>query len=104
MAYSVMRRTREIGMRMALGASPSDVFRMVLGRGAGLVAVAIGLGVAGALATNRLLARQLFEITATDPATLAAGAATLSAFALLACYIPARRAMRMEPLHALREE
>jgi putative ABC transport system permease protein len=104
MAYSVTRRTREIGVRMALGARPSDVLRMVLGQGGRLVAVAIVIGLAGALATSRLLASQLFEMSATDPATLAAGAATLSAFALLACYVPARRAMRVEPLVALREE
>lgn len=104
MAYSVTRRTREIGVRIALGARPGDVLRMVLGQGAGLVVVAIALGLAGALMTNRLLARQLFEISASDPATLAAGAATLSAFGLFACYVPARRAMTIEPLAALREE
>jgi putative ABC transport system permease protein len=104
MAYSVTRRTREIGVRMALGARPADVLRMVLGQGAALVAVAIGLGLAGAAATNRLLAQQLFEISAHDPTALAAGAGTLCALALVACYIPARRAMRIEPLVALREE
>jgi putative ABC transport system permease protein len=104
MAYSVTRRTREIGVRMALGARPADVLRMVLGQGSGLVACAIGLGLAGALATNRLLASQLFEVTAADPLMLAAGTTTLCAFALIACYVPARRAMRIEPLHALREE
>ena len=104
MAYSVTRRTREIGVRMALGARPADVLRMVLGQGAGLVALAIALGLAGALATNRALASQLFETSATDPLTLAGGAVTLCAFALLACYVPARRAMRVEPLVALREE
>jgi putative ABC transport system permease protein len=104
MAYSVTRRTREIGVRMALGARPADVLRMVLGQGAVLVGLAVGLGLAGALATNRLLARQLFEVSATDPVTLGAGAAALCALALLACYVPARRAMRVEPLTALREE
>ena len=104
MAYSVTRRTREIGVRMALGARPADVLRMVLGQGGALVAIAIGLGLAGALATNRLLAQQLFEVNATDPGTLAAGALTLSAIALFACYIPARRAMRIQPLQALRQD
>ena len=104
MAYSVTRRTREIGVRIALGARPADVLRMVLGQGGRLVAVAIVIGLAGAIAGGRLLASQLFEVSATDPRTLAAGAATLSAFALLACYLPARRAMRVEPLVALREE
>ena len=103
MAYSVTRRTREIGVRVALGARPADVLRMVMGQGARLVALAVAIGVAGATATNRLLAAQLFEVGATDPATLAAGAATLCAFALLACWVPARRAMRVEPLVALRE-
>ena len=104
MAYSVTRRTREIGVRMALGARPADVLRMVLGQGAGLVAIAIGLGVAGAIAASRFLASQLFDTSATDPTTLAAGAATLCVFALLACYVPARRAMKVEPLEALRVE
>jgi len=104
MAYSVTRRTREIGVRMALGARPADVLRMVLGQGAGLVAAAIVLGLAGAIAASRLIAAQLFDTTANDPVTLAAGAATLCAFALLACYVPARRAMKVEPLEALRIE
>ena len=104
MAYAVTRRTREIGVRLALGARPADVLRMVLGQGAGLVALAIGIGLAAAAGTNRLLAAQLFEVSPTDPVTLAAGAATLCAFALLACWVPARRAMRVEPLVALREE
>jgi putative ABC transport system permease protein len=104
MAYSVTRRTREIGVRMAVGARPGDVLRMVLGQGAGLVAMAAALGVAGAGVTNRLLAQQLFEVSPMDPVTLAAGAATLCTIALMACYIPARRAMKIEPLHALRED
>jgi putative ABC transport system permease protein len=104
MAYSVTRRTREIGVRMALGARPADVLRMVIRQGATLVAAAAGLGVAGAAVTNRLLAQQLFEIGPTDPVALTAGAATLGIFAMMACYIPARRAMRIEPLQALRED
>ena len=104
MAYSVTRRTREIGVRMAVGARPADVLRLVLGQGAGLVAVAVILGLTGALAANRVLTSQLFETSATDPGPLAIGAATLCAFALLACYVPARRAMRVEPLVALRDE
>jgi putative ABC transport system permease protein len=104
MAYSVARRTREIGVRMALGARPGDVLRMVLGQGAALVAAAVVIGLAGAFAASRMLASQLFEVSATDPTTLAAGAAMLCGFALLACYVPARRAMRVEPLVALREE
>jgi ABC-type lipoprotein release transport system permease subunit len=68
------------------------------------VALAVGIGVAGALATNRLLASQLFEVDAADPATLGAGVAALCALALLACYVPARRAMQVEPLTALRQD
>lgn len=104
MAYSVTRRTREIGVRMALGARPADVLRMVIRQGAALVVVATGLGLAGAGVTNRLLAQQLFEIAPTDPVALAAGAATLCSFAMMACYVPARRAMKIEPLQALRED
>jgi len=104
MAYSVARRTREIGVRMALGARPGDVLRMVLGQGATLVILAIAIGLAGTVAASRVLASQLFEVSASDPATLAAGAATLCSFALLACYVPARRAMRVQPLVALRDE
>jgi putative ABC transport system permease protein len=104
MAYSVTRRTREIGVRMALGARPGDVLRMVISQGAGLVAAAVTAGIAGALVTNRLLAQQLFDVSATDPATLAAGAATLGTFALIACYVPARKAMKIEPTEALRTE
>ena len=104
MAYSVTRRTREIGVRMALGARPRDILQMVLRQGARLVALAVAIGMAGALATNRLLATQLFEVEATDPATLGAGVAMLCSLALIACYVPARRAMRVEPLTALRED
>jgi putative ABC transport system permease protein len=104
MAYSVTRRTREIGVRMALGARPIDVLRMVLGQGAALVAVAVALGLAGAGATNRLLSQQLFEISASDPGALAAGTFTLCLLALFACYVPARRAMHIQPLDALRDE
>jgi putative ABC transport system permease protein len=104
MAYSVTRRTREIGLRMALGARPGDVLGMVMTQGASLVLAAIGIGLAGALATNRLLARQLFGVTTGDPAALVAAAVMLCLFAMLACYVPARRAMRIEPLAALRQE
>jgi putative ABC transport system permease protein len=104
MAYSITRRTREIGVRMAVGARPMDVMAMVLAQGGRLVVIAIGLGIGGALMTNRLLAQQLFEVSATEPAVLGAGVATLCVFAFVACYIPARRAMRIAPLQALRED
>jgi putative ABC transport system permease protein len=89
---------------MALGARPGDVLGMVMTQGASLVLAAIGIGLAGALATNRLLARQLFGVTTGDPAALVAAAVMLCLFAMLACYVPARRAMRIEPLAALRQE
>jgi putative ABC transport system permease protein len=104
LAYSVSRRTREIGVRMAIGARPSDVLRMVLGQGVRLVAAAVGLGIGGALATNRLLSQHLFGVGAADPAVLAAGAAALCLVAAAACYVPARRAMRIAPVEALRED
>ncbi|HKV23933.1 MAG TPA: ABC transporter permease [Candidatus Acidoferrum sp.] len=104
MAYSVSRRTREIGVRVALGATSADVLRMVLGQGMRTILIGIALGVAGALALTRLVASLLFGITATDPVTFGAVILLLIAVALLACYVPARRATRVDPLVALRYE
>jgi putative ABC transport system permease protein len=103
-SYSVMQRTREIGIRMALGAKHGDVFAMVIGQGARLAALGVALGLAGSLAATRLLAGQLYGVGATDPLTFGAMAALLVAVAMLACYLPARRAMRVEPTEALRYE
>ena len=104
MAYTVALRTQEIGIRMALGAQQKDVLRLVLGQGARIAffGVAIGLAVAAALA--RLLSNLLFSVSASDPLTFAAVAVLLVAVALLACYIPARRALRVDPIIALRHE
>jgi len=104
MAYAVGRRTGEIGLRMALGARPRDVLRLVVVQGLGLVAAGLLLGVAGAWALTRLLATSLYEVSPTDPATFAAVAVVLTAAALLACWIPARRATRIDPMAALRCE
>ncbi len=104
MSYAVSRRTQEIGVRMALGAARSDVIRMVVGRGMGLIAIGLGLGVAAALALTRLLASLLYGVTATDLATFAAAALALAAVALMACLVPAARASRIDPAVALRNE
>jgi putative ABC transport system permease protein len=102
LAYSVTQRTHEIGLRMALGASSRDVLRMVMGNSARLVAAGLGLGLGAALALTRLMASLLFQVSATDPLTYAGIAALLSAIALLASYLPARRAARVDPMVALR--
>ncbi|MGH7717882.1 MAG: FtsX-like permease family protein, partial [Gemmatimonadaceae bacterium] len=102
--YGVGQRTREIGLRMALGARQSDVLRMILRQGMLLAAAGLALGVAGALVLSSLLERQLFEVSAADPLTYAAIAALLLGTALLASWLPARRATRVDPVGALREE
>ena len=100
MAYAVNQRTHEIGIRTALGAQRGDVLRLVLGDGARIALFGIASGIAGALALTRLMASLLFEVKPTDPATFAGVAILLALVALAACYIPARRAMRVDPMVA----
>jgi putative ABC transport system permease protein len=103
-SYAVTQRTRELGVRMALGARPAQVARLVLGHGARLTIVGLVLGAAGAFAVTRFMRTMLFEIAPTDPATYAIVAASLAVAALAACQIPALRAARVDPLAALRTE
>ena len=104
MAYAVAQRTREIGVRMALGAGPQRVLGMVLKQGLGLALIGVVLGVGASLALTRLMSTMLFGVKASDPATYAGVAAGLTVVALAACWIPARRATRVDPVIALRYE
>jgi len=104
MAYSVSRRTHEIGVRVALGARSVDVLGMVLGQGLRTIGAGLVIGFAGSLALTRAVESLLFGVTATDPLTFAGVILLLTASAMLACYIPARRASRVDPLVALRYE
>jgi putative ABC transport system permease protein len=102
MAYSVSRRTREIGVRVALGATAGDVRGMILGQGLRTVVVGVAIGIAGSLALTRFVASLLFGVTPADPLTFGAVTLLLVGAALLACYIPARRATKVDPMVALR--
>lgn len=103
MSYLVTQRTREFGIRLALGATGGDIVRMVVGHGARLIGLGVAIGMAGAFALTRLVESLLFGVTLADAATGIA-VAGLAAVALAACYLPARRSSRMDPLCALRAE
>ena len=103
-SYSTSQRTREIGIRMALGAPPRSVLRLILGQGAKLALLGLGAGTLAALLLTRWMASLLYKISATDPLTFGATAIVLLGVAVTACYIPARRAMRVDPMVALRHE
>ena len=102
MAYNVTRRRREIGVRIALGATAGDVLRTVLGQGLTTIAIGVVAGVAGALALTRWLQAMLFGVTPTDPIAFAAVVGVLVVVASLACFVPARRGTRVNPVEALK--
>ena len=104
MAYLVSQRTREIGVRLALGAHRGDIFRLIIGRGVSLTIAGAALGVAGAFWLTRAMQTLLFSVSATDPVTFIAVPVVLLAVAVMACYVPARRAMRVDPVTALRAD
>jgi putative ABC transport system permease protein len=103
-AYSVSRRTQEIGIRVALGAQRSAVLKLIIGEGMKRALVGVAMGLIAALLLTRVMKSLLFEVSATDPLTFAANALLLSSVALLACWLPARRAARVDPMEALRTE
>ena len=103
-AYSVAQRTQEIGVRMALGATPTGVLRLVIGQGGRLASAGIVLGLVGALGLSRVLERMLFGVTASDTVTFAGTALVLGTVALVASLVPALRASRVDPVTALRNE
>jgi ABC-type antimicrobial peptide transport system permease subunit len=102
LSYEVSKRTREIGVRMALGAEPASVLNLVLRQGIALAIVGAVMGIGVALVMTRYLASMLYDVRANDPLTMIAVAVLLTLVALVACYIPARRAMRVDPMVALR--
>jgi putative ABC transport system permease protein len=103
-AYLGSQRTREIGIRLALGAAPRDILRLMIGQGMKLTAIGVTIGFIGAIAVTRLMSSLLFSVAPTDLVTFAVSAVALTLVALLACFLPARRATKVDPLVALRYE
>jgi putative ABC transport system permease protein len=104
MAYSVTQRSHELGIRIAVGASPRDILRLVLGQGVRMTLLGAAIGLVASLAVTRALSSLLFGVSTTDPVTFIVVPVVLAFVAMLACYLPARRAMRVDPMIALRYE
>ena len=104
LSYEVAWRTRELGIRMALGAQPRDILSLVIKQVIAIVAIGLAVGIAAALGLTRFMSEMLYNVRPNDPATIAAVAAILAVVALVACYLPARRAIHTDPIIALRHE
>ena len=104
LSYTVQRRAREVGVRLALGATRGGIARLILGHTAWLITIGVALGLAGAFAMSRLMTSQLYEVSATDPLTFGATAVSLATVALIAAWLPTRRATRVDPMVTLRSE